>query len=150
MDRWKSDAFKNIEKKEANLPQSTITEDQTDFLDLAEESPDSLDPLMPALDAANHKKTCSEQQIDPIKADNYIKSLGVFQKNLENRLNTLKYFSPIEESPPSPDPKIDEFEIERSILAEEPDVDFSHIGESTEKKYSLELMESFILLDNQK
>ena len=41
-------------------------------------------------------------------------------------------------------------EIERSILAEEPDVDFSHIGESTEKKYSLELMESFILLDNQK
>ncbi len=139
--------------QETNLPQSIIAEEkQTEFPDLTEESPDSFDPLLPALDAATYEEVSQkprDKQIDPVKANSYIKSLGAFQRNLENRLNTLKYFPPIEETKP-PTPKADEFEIGEPVVAEEPDIDFDHIGESPEKKYSLELMESFILLDNQK
>lgn len=140
-------------QKETKLPPSILAEEKpTEFPDLTEESPDAFDPLLPALDAATHEEIVpkpKDKSIDPVKANSYIKSLGAFQKNLENRLNTLKYFPPIEDAKP-PTPKVDEFEIGEPILAEEPDIDFDHIGESPEKKYSLELMESFILLDNQK
>ena len=104
------------------------------------------------MNAATHEEKTTkpiDKQIDSVKANSYIKSLGAFQKNLENRLNTLKYFPPIEDAKP-PTPKVQEFEIEKPALTKEPDIDFDHIGESPEKKYSLELMESFILLDNQK
>ena len=104
------------------------------------------------MNAATHEEKTPkpvDKQIDSVKANSYIKSLGAFQKNLENRLNTLKYFPPIEDAKP-PTPKVQEFEIEEPALTNEPDIDFDHIGESPEKKYSLELMESFILLDNQK
>jgi hypothetical protein len=120
--------------------------------ELVEESAEAFDPLLPALDAATHEEKTPkpvDKQIDSVKANSYIKSLGAFQKNLENRLNTLKYFPPIEEAKP-PTPKVQEFEFEEPALTNEPDIDFDHIGESPEKKYSLELMESFILLDNQK
>lgn len=132
---------------------SVIAEEKTiEIPDLVEEKAESFDPLLPALDAATHEEKTSkpvDKQIDSVKANSYIKSLGAFQKNLENRLNTLKYFPPIEESKP-PTPKVQEFEFEDPNLTTEPDIDFDHIGESPEKKYSLELMESFILLDNQK
>jgi hypothetical protein len=138
---------------ETEFPHSVLAEEKPiDVPELIEESAESFDPLLPALDAATHEKKPPipiDKQIDSVKANSYIKSLGAFQKNLENRLNTIKYFPPIEDAKPST-PKVQEFEIEEPALTNEPDIDFDHIGESPEKKYSLELMESFILLDNQK
>jgi hypothetical protein len=139
--------------QEMGFPHTFLAEEKPlELPDLIEESADAFDPLLPALDAATHEEKTPkpvDKQIDSVKANSYIKSLGAFQKNLENRLNTLKYFPPIEDAKP-PTPKVQEFEIEEPALTSEPDIDFDHIGESPEKKYSLELMESFILLDNQK
>ncbi len=143
----------NENLQETNFTDPIIAEEKpVELPDLIEESPEAFDPLLPALDAATHEEKTlkpEDKQIDSVKANSYIKSLGAFQRNLENRLNTLKYFPPIEEAK-TPTPKAQEFEAEEPVLTNEPDIDFDHIGESPEKKYSLELMESFILLDNQK
>ncbi|GEM_PF-3434945 len=141
------------DSQETELPHSILAEEKlTEFPDLTLESPDAFDPLLPALDAATHMEAPEakdeQQSIDPVKANNYIKSLGAFQRNLEKRLNTLRYFPPSEEIQ-QPTPQVQEFEVEEPVTIE-PDIDFEHIGESAEKKYSLELMESFILLDHQK
>jgi hypothetical protein len=126
------------------------------FQGLTEESTEEYDPLIPALDAATKKeppKPSDKPPIDPVKANSYIKSLGSFQRNLEKRLNTLRYFPSIVESPKTV-PVIKEHELETEDFTPqeaEINIDFDHIEEdSPEKKYSLELMESFILLENQK